>query len=85
MDANQLGRRNLTPDAFKWILGRRYNRTKKADGQRGPKKLDQNEPASTAAKLAKRTMSGCPDHSGAGILIWFMHNPEPAAKTKRSN
>jgi len=53
MDANQLGRRNLSPDAFKWILGRRYNRTKKADGQRGPKKLDQNEPASTAAKLAK--------------------------------
>jgi 16S rRNA G966 N2-methylase RsmD len=54
MDANQLGRRNLTPDAFKLALGRRYNRTKKANGQRGPEKLDQIDPAfSTAAKLAK--------------------------------
>lgn len=53
MDANQLGRRNLTPDAFKLALGRRYNRTKKANGQRGPEKLDQIDPAkSTAAKLA---------------------------------
>jgi hypothetical protein len=32
MDANQLGRRNLSPDAFKLALGRRYNRTKKAKG-----------------------------------------------------
>jgi site-specific DNA-methyltransferase (adenine-specific) len=53
MDANQLGRRNLTPDSFRLALGRRYNRSKKANGQRGPEKLDQNEPAfSTAAKLA---------------------------------
>ncbi len=52
VDANQLGRRNLTPDAFRWILGRRYNRQKKASGVRGPKKLDQFDPASTAAKLA---------------------------------
>lgn len=29
MDANQLGRRNLSPDAFKLLLGRRYNRVKK--------------------------------------------------------
>jgi DNA modification methylase len=54
MDANQLGRRNLSPDAFRLALGRRYNRTKKADGQRGPKKLDQNEPASTAEVLSKQ-------------------------------
>ena len=53
MDAHQLGRRNLTPDARKLLLGRRYNRLKKGDGERGPKKLDQNEPASTAAKLAQ--------------------------------
>ena len=57
MDANQLGRRNLSPDAFKWILGRRYNRTKKAanDGGKGTPKgtVDQNEPRFTAAKLAK--------------------------------
>lgn len=53
MDAHQLGRRNLTPDARKLLLGRRYIRVKKGDGERGPQKLDQNEPASTAAKLAK--------------------------------
>jgi len=54
MDANQLGRRNLSPVDFKLALGRRYNRTKKANGERGAEKLDQNEPAftSTAAKLA---------------------------------
>lgn len=32
IDKNQLGRRNLTADAFKLLLGRRYNRTKKARG-----------------------------------------------------
>lgn len=59
MDANQLGRRNLTPDAFKWILGRRYNRTKKAKGapagnQNRAVQKGQNDPVeSTAAKLAK--------------------------------
>ena len=34
-----------------WLLtglSRRYNRLKKADGARGPQKLGQNEPASTA-------------------------------------
>ncbi|MBF0436504.1 MAG: hypothetical protein HQL77_14160 [Magnetococcales bacterium] len=32
IDANQLGRRNLSPDAFRLLLGRRYNRVKKAHG-----------------------------------------------------
>jgi len=32
MDANQLGRRNLLPDAFTLLLGRRYNRAKSAHG-----------------------------------------------------
>lgn len=32
MDRNQLGRRNLHPDAFTLLLGRRYNRAKKAAG-----------------------------------------------------
>ncbi|MDN5850131.1 MAG: hypothetical protein L0H63_10960 [Nitrococcus sp.] len=45
------GRRNPTPDAFKLLLGRRYNRAKKANGARGPQKLDQNDPASTADRL----------------------------------
>jgi hypothetical protein len=60
IERNQLGRRNLTPDWFKYLLGRLYNRTKKAQGfqDAGPgrgKTLDQNDPvfSSTAAKLAK--------------------------------
>lgn len=32
MDAHQLGRRNLTPDAFRLLLGRRYNRLKQSHG-----------------------------------------------------
>lgn len=35
MDANQLGRCNLTPDAFKLLLGRRYNRAKKTKAEAG--------------------------------------------------
>jgi len=37
IDANQLGRRNLNPDAAALLRGRRYNRTKKAehDGGKG--------------------------------------------------
>jgi N6-adenosine-specific RNA methylase IME4 len=52
IDKNQLGRRNLTREEFTLIVGRRYNRRKKGDGERGPKKLDQNEPASTAEIIA---------------------------------
>ncbi len=57
MDANQLGRRNITPDQFTLLLGRRYNRAKKAqnDGGAGTTKttVDQIEPRlSTAEKLA---------------------------------
>lgn len=59
IDANQLGRRNLTVDAFKLLLGRRYNRAKKAqnDGGKGTPKAteDQNDPRlSTAAKIAQQ-------------------------------
>lgn len=32
IDRNQLGRRNLTPDGFKLLIGRIYNRRKKAQG-----------------------------------------------------
>jgi hypothetical protein len=57
MDCHQLGRRNLTPDARQLLLGRRYNRLKKApnDGGAGTPKatVDQNEPRFTAAKVAK--------------------------------
>jgi len=54
MDANQLGRRNLKPDQFTLLLGRRYNRAKKREGR--PVKLDQNDPVlseTTAAKIAR--------------------------------
>ena len=47
MDANQLGRRNLTGDQASILRGRRYNRTKKAVGQhKGNQHLerDQNDP-----------------------------------------
>jgi hypothetical protein len=52
IDANQLGRRNLTPDQASLIRGRRYNRAKKAEGR--PQKLDQNDLVSgpTADRLA---------------------------------
>lgn len=56
MDANQLGRRNLSPVDFKLALGRRYNRTKKPQGgDHGNQHVakDQNDPLpNTAAKLA---------------------------------
>jgi len=54
MDANQLGRRNLSPDAFRLLIGRRYNRTKKAVGGQIPgSRVAQNEPPiPTADKLA---------------------------------
>ena len=55
MDANQLGRRNLPPDAFKLSLGRLYNSTKKARGgdYTSEKAIGQNDPKlNTAANLA---------------------------------
>lgn len=59
MDTNQLGRRNLSPVDFKLALGRRYNRSKKKEGNhtgrnQHTEQLDQNDPVpeSTAAKLA---------------------------------
>lgn len=51
MDRNQLGRRNLHPDAFTLLLGRRYNRTKQRAGR--PTKSDQNDRI-TAAEVAKQ-------------------------------
>ncbi len=48
MDCHQLGRRNLTPDARKLLLGRRYNRLK----------------ADPTANLVQNAPSGQNDHSG---------------------
>jgi len=61
MDRNQLGRRNLHPDAFTLLLGRRYNRAKKAvpnpegaGGKSGKIVGGQNvHQQKTAEKLAK--------------------------------
>jgi site-specific DNA-methyltransferase (adenine-specific) len=60
IDKTQLGRRNITPDTFALLLGRRYNRMRKPEGapvgnkNASNKQLGQNDPVvSTAAKLAK--------------------------------
>ena len=58
MEDNQLGRRNLTRDQFTLLMGRRYNRAKKAQGAQAgnsnaEKQKDQIDPVvSTAEKLA---------------------------------
>jgi len=69
IDRNQLGRRNLTPDDFKLILGRRYNRMKATHGgdrksnynvselwaidQERQKSSRQNDDLKTSEKLAQ--------------------------------
>jgi N6-adenosine-specific RNA methylase IME4 len=53
MDRNQLGRRNLNPDAFTLLLGRRYNRAKRRPDQAGAMKGKGVEKSSTASSLAK--------------------------------
>lgn len=53
IDRNQLGRRNLHPDAFTLLLGRRYNRSKKA-AHRPEKSVNVTELSGvTAERLAK--------------------------------
>lgn len=54
MDSNALGRRNLHPNNFTLILGRRYNRVKKATGGRADRDFsgDQIDLPKTADKLA---------------------------------
>ena len=58
MDATQLGRRNLSPDAFKLLLGRRYNRVKKNEGGNGSnqhnKQLAQFDPVAPPKSTADR-------------------------------
>ncbi len=55
IDRNQLGRRNLTPDQFRFILGRIYNREKKTKseaGSIGGSSKGQNDPCLTAERIA---------------------------------
>lgn len=57
MDANQLGRRNLTPDQRRLLLGRRYNRLKgsREDNlvQNAPNRQSDGSGETTAARIAK--------------------------------
>ena len=53
MDANQLGRRNITPDQFTLLLGRRYNRAKKAQGGTGANQHEQSGKTYHSAKTAQ--------------------------------
>lgn len=53
VDRNQLGRRNLHPDQFALLVGRRYNRAKKAVG-RPTLQLAQSEPISSTADVMAR-------------------------------
>ena len=55
IDRNQLGRRNLSKQDYKLLLGRRYNRAKRADGGHGDQKSGgQNaRPKSAAETLSK--------------------------------
>jgi hypothetical protein len=54
IEANQLGRRNLTPDQRSLIRGRRYNRTKKAQGGDHKSKSQSDTLIDTATAIATR-------------------------------
>lgn len=49
MERNQIGRRNLSPDSFRVLLGRLYNRMKKLPGGRRP---NTEKPQRTRERLA---------------------------------
>lgn len=55
IDRNQLGRRNLSKQDYKLLLGRRYNRAKKAQGGRSDREFGEEKVTApkTAEKLAK--------------------------------
>lgn len=76
MDRNQLGRRNLHPDAFTLLLGRRYNRTKQRAGR--PTKSDQNDRI-TAAEVAKQHGVSEPTLRRAGKFAEAVANVEKIA------
>jgi len=51
IDANQLGRRNLSPDQASLLRGRRYNRVKKGHG--GDRKSEESKPQNEDLKTAE--------------------------------
>jgi hypothetical protein len=74
VDRNQIGKRNLSPDDFKIISGRIYNRRKKNDGQRGPEKLPQFEEAFT--KTSEEFQRRLSRETGNGRLIHRLTSPK---------
>ncbi len=52
LTANAIGQRNLTEADYQFIIGRRYNRTRKRQGERGPQKSGKNYHPKTAETLA---------------------------------
>jgi len=58
IDANQLARRNLTPEQVSLIRGRRYNRIKKTPSEAGAiKSYDQNDHSLTSKKSPRNMES----------------------------
>lgn len=70
IDRNQIGRRNLSPDNFRLLIGRIYNRTKKAVGKHEGNQYterDQNDPLpKTADTLAEQYGVSAPTVKRAG-------------------
>lgn len=82
IDANQLGRRNLSPTGFTLALGRRYNRQKKAQGgDRGNQYVakDQIDTLPTADKLAQQHGVSAPTVKRAGQFAAAVDTIERAA------
>lgn len=89
IENNQLGRRNLTPDQFKLLLGRRYNRLKSQGfkgNQYSESGRDQNDPQQTTAeKLANEHGVSAPTVKRAGAAAEAIDNnatPELVSKVE---
>lgn|GEM_PF-6093657 len=63
---NQLGRRNLTPDQFKLLLGRKYNRVKGKQGGDKKSKYQNDTLIDTAESLAQEHGVSAPTVKRAG-------------------
>lgn len=88
MDKNQLGRRNLSPDDFRLLVGRRYNRLKKAQGR--PEKRDQIDPVipqRTAERIAEEHGISAPTVKRAAKFAEAVdeieHTPEAETMTRQ--
>jgi hypothetical protein len=73
MDANQLGRRNLKPDSFTLILGRRYNRAKYKHGGRREKPKKPTLEETRSALFPEIQESAVPEETGQDSSAHFEH------------